>query len=721
MSDLLDLEISLYRAPGDQYRVQTRLMNPYDEVVPDPVTATLALPEKELEECRALSDWAAYGRVLADFVFRDAGAAPLYVEAVRLAGVKQTAVRLRLLIDEGATPLHNLIWEAILDPQRTDLTSPAWLSAARDVYFSRFLTGGRVCQFSLRQKFQLRALVFISNPKPPVGLTMDSIDVENVRACALRGLAGIAGTVVASSDQTPGQATLDNLIHLLDRAYDIVYIVCHGVFDRSEPRDALLYLEDSKGVLDRVTGKQLVAEVQRLHAPPNLVILASCESAGDPSTPARANDGALASLGPRLIRAGVPAVVAMQGKLRMETADVFLPSLMGSLQKNGTIDSAVSEARGKIARAPDFYVPVLFQRLRSGRIWYGEEEARADDDSIRWGPLLDEIIAGDGTAILGSGLLEPYVGSQAELAARLAKRFGYAFAEKNRDDIALVTQYISALRSPAILSRAVGRELALQVLRHYGEVTPQLLRGMTLEQRLAQDAGLENEVGSLIETVWRSRCAADSLEPHQLLVRMPFKAYISTNPDSLLELAFQDYARTNKNNQRHPIVWHCGKDGTNVRLAAGTPNIDHPLLAYVYGTLSQPDTLVLTEQDYYHHLINSATSGAASVRELNRIFVNSSLIFLGFRLHEWDFRIFFRGLTELAGWQMHLRHRHVAVQIDPSSSGGLASIGEVRDFLRQLLGPNIEIFEGSVEQFVQSLSRRLAARAAVPLSIGGGM
>lgn len=75
MSDLLDLEISLYRAPGDQYRVQTRLMNPYDEVVPDPVTATLALPEKELEECRALSDWVAYGRVLADFVFRDAGAA----------------------------------------------------------------------------------------------------------------------------------------------------------------------------------------------------------------------------------------------------------------------------------------------------------------------------------------------------------------------------------------------------------------------------------------------------------------------------------------------------------------------------------------------------------------------------------------------------------------------------------------------------------------------
>lgn len=172
------------------------------------------------------------------------------MEAVRLAGVKQTAVRLRLLIDEGATPLHNLIWEAILDPQRTDLTSPAWLSAARDVYFSRFLTGGRVCQFSLRQKFQLRALVFISNPKPPVGLTMHSIDVENVRACALRGTAGIAATVVASFDQTPGQATLDNLIHLLDRAYDIVYIVCHGVFDRSEPRDALLYLEDPQGVLD---------------------------------------------------------------------------------------------------------------------------------------------------------------------------------------------------------------------------------------------------------------------------------------------------------------------------------------------------------------------------------------------------------------------------------------------------------------------------------------
>src|SRR5262249_24612235 len=155
---------------------------------------------------------------------------------------------------------------------------------------------------------------------------------------------------------------------------------------------------------------------------------------------------ALSSLGPRLIRAGVPAVLAMQGQFRMETADVFLPALLGSLQRNGTIDCAVSEARARIARAPDFYVPVLFHRLRLGRVWYGEDE-RSDEDTVRWERLLDEVAAGYGTVVLGSGLLEPYVGSQAELAVRLAKRFGYSFADKHRDDLAIVAQYISALKS----------------------------------------------------------------------------------------------------------------------------------------------------------------------------------------------------------------------------------------------------------------------------------
>ena len=59
-----------------------------------------------------------------------------------------------------------------------------------------------------------------------------------------------------------------------------------------------------------------VAEVQRLSVPPNLIILVSCNTAGDGAAAVSASDGGFLSLGPRLIRAGVPAVLAIAVFLR---------------------------------------------------------------------------------------------------------------------------------------------------------------------------------------------------------------------------------------------------------------------------------------------------------------------------------------------------------------------------------------------------------------------
>ena len=82
------------------------------------------------------------------------------------------------------------------------------------------------------------------------------------------------------------------------------------------------------------------------------------------------DDGALAALGPRLAEAGVPAVLAMQGNITMRTITEFVPELFRALQDDGQIDRAVSVARGKIRDRSDSWMPVLFMRLKSGRIWY---------------------------------------------------------------------------------------------------------------------------------------------------------------------------------------------------------------------------------------------------------------------------------------------------------------------------------------------------------------
>ena len=77
----------------------------------------------------------------------------------------------------------------------------------------------------------------------------------------------------------------------------------------------------------------------------------------------------LPSLGPRLASIGVPAVIAMQGDISIDTADVFAHKLFEELGRNGVIDRAVAVARGAVRNRPDWWKPVLFLSLDSGRLW----------------------------------------------------------------------------------------------------------------------------------------------------------------------------------------------------------------------------------------------------------------------------------------------------------------------------------------------------------------
>ena len=81
-------------------------------------------------------------------------------------------------------------------------------------------------------------------------------------------------------------------------------------------------------------------------------------------------------MGPRLAEAGVPAVLAMQGDISMETVSRFMPTFFHELQRDGQIDRAMAAARGAIRDRHDWWAPALFMRLRSGgsgtsRAWAG--------------------------------------------------------------------------------------------------------------------------------------------------------------------------------------------------------------------------------------------------------------------------------------------------------------------------------------------------------------
>ena len=82
-------------------------------------------------------------------------------------------------------------------------------------------------------------------------------------------------------------------------------------------------------------------------------------------------------MGPSLIEAGVPAVIAMQGDVTIKTAAAFMPVFFQELRRDGLIDRAMAVARGAVRDQPDWWVPVLYTSLKSGRIW---EPTRPDAD-----------------------------------------------------------------------------------------------------------------------------------------------------------------------------------------------------------------------------------------------------------------------------------------------------------------------------------------------------
>jgi hypothetical protein len=167
------------------------------------------------------------------------------------------------------------------------------------------------------------------------------------------------------------------------------------------------------------------------------VVLASCQSAG------KGAGDVLSALGPRLTEIGIPAVLAMQANLRMDTAAKFIPLFFTELQKDGQIDRALSVARGLVREQPDWWVPALFMRLKSGRLWYTPGFADAKKGFEKFPAQIQNLKSKHLTPILGPGLTEELLGSTQQTARAWAETFRYPMAPHERESLPQVAQFLT--------------------------------------------------------------------------------------------------------------------------------------------------------------------------------------------------------------------------------------------------------------------------------------
>ncbi len=668
-----DLELSLHRRDDQAYVVEVRFSQAGDDADnrltgDDQVRASF-----DLEQFRELAlSPGEYGQALGKALFADPAFLAAYAQARASAQKDGAPLRLRLLIGSSAPELHNLRWETLRDPRDN---SP--ITTDENIYFSRYLASTDWRPVRLRPKGDLRALALVANPSDLAESKFAPLDVAAETGRARNGLSGLQ---VAALPQGAERASLETLTRFLRESNpDVLYLVAHGYIANGQP---FLCLEDENGKLARVRGLELVTRLKELPERPRLVVLVSCQSAG------KGTGDALSALGPRLAEIGIPAVLAMQDNISIATADRFISAFFREIQRDGQIDRAMVVARGTVREAADYWVPALFMRLKSGRLWYTPGVGVDGKEFGKFPAVIRNIRKARCTPIIGPGLIEPLFGSMREVARRWAEKFQYPMAPHERESLPQVAQFLSISQDPLFPFDEL-EEYLRQYIRstHEDDLAPELLKGRP-------------NLDQLIGSVGTRHRQQNEFEPHRVLAQLDLPIYITANADSLLEDALRE---AGKQPQTVLCPWNEEIDPPDIE----TPDATRPLVYHIFGRWSQPESLVLTEDQYFAFLIGATRNTDIIPERVREALTNAGLLFLGFQTDEWAFRVLFQTILAQPGSGLRSNYAQVAAQVEPEDERLLAP-QRARKYLEKYFAKDadIEIYWGSPQEFLGELARQ---------------
>ncbi|HRI66625.1 MAG TPA: CHAT domain-containing protein [Polyangium sp.] len=692
------LKVSIYKF-GELFQAELSSTDPESEAQVAPVRGRADFNLSALLEKQSLP--AEYGKLLAQQLFHDDELKSHFIKAETAASATGSFQRFILCIDVSAQELQSLRWELLRHPQTNEP-----FSTTEKVLFSRFIVSRDFRPVRLRARTELSALIAISAP-PPAKLTKLGLAPVDFNGESSRIQAVLEGLTIRTLGGPGAPLTLDRLIEALRDGVDIVYLVCHGMFGAKSGAPALI-LQDDAGEAKVVLGEDIAKRIGELQTGPRLIVLASCQSAGDGKQvegPA-GRTSVQATLAARLADVGVPALVAMQGFITMETVAKMMPVFFSELLRDGQIDRALAAARGRVRERDDAWMPALFTRLTNGRLWY-TPGFRTDESKMVWKRLLAPIRHGKVVPILGPRLLAPIHGDSHDVAHALAANSHFPFALHEWDDLPRVAQYMSVTESRNNVVLAHRDQLLFNIIEQHKKWLPE----KDIKNR---------DLHTLLQLVGEHLRKNNADDAYNVLADLPAAVYVTTNFDSLLEQAL--VART-KTPQQILTRWRYQKaplpppDGTSAEPTKTNPIVYHPFGAFHPTDPGQDKFLVLTEDDYFDYLIETSAAKLMPP-DVESALVSNSLLFLGFRLTDWHFRVLFRLMMSLPGRKELLKqYSHVAVQLDPDMNT-MADVVRGKAYLAKYFGDeaNIEIYWGSAQEFLKALRDELSASdgAAAP-------
>lgn len=283
-----------------------------------------------------------------------------------------------------------------------------------------------------------------------------------------------------------------------------------------------------------------------------------------------------------------------------------------------------------------------------------------------WQILIDRISDKKCTPFLGAGACFGTLPTGGELAHELSQKYRYPL--DGGDDLARVAQFLAVEYEDGIFPKD-------QIVKRFAKIAPPNFD--------------------------------EPNEPHSVLASLPLPIYITTNYDDFMMKALQyqnrdprrELCRWNERLKNHPSHFDSGF----------TPSVAEPVVFHLHGHTEVEDSMVLTEDDYLDFLISISQDQDLLPLLIREAFASTSLLFMGYRLADWDFRVLFRSLVSYLN-RSNARS-HVSVQLLPT--GATVSDDEKerarRFFDHYFRNQNIHVYWGACREFTADLKARWEA------------
>jgi hypothetical protein len=194
-------------------------------------------------------------------------------------------------------------------------------------------------------------------------------------------------------------------------------------------------------------------------------------------------------------------------------------------------------------------------------------------------------------------------------------------------------------------------------------------------------------------------------EPHGVLADLPLPIYITTNYDNFMVEALknrkrdpnQEICRWNKDLEDQSSIFESQPDFK--------PTVANPVVFHLHGHIGVPESLVLTQDDYLEFLINTSKDQGLIPPRIQKAFTGTSLLFMGYRIADWDFRVLFQSLVSYLGVSL-MKRAHMSVQLvgDRISEGQKEKAQEYFDSYFEK--HEIRMYWGTCRDFAAELKKR---------------